>query len=396
MNVVSVTQNLSVLAGGVRDAVAGLMNGIALTNAGNVLLGVGDDLLFEDIDKYSNINTIILNQDKYFHVERLDSRFGYIPKLEESLDTCIHDFDVLDTVIDLHGLWMYKSIAVTKFVKKHNLPLIVTPHGHIDEWALKHRKIMKLFSYLLYERRTINEAVCFRALCKSEAESIKKYFPDKPVAIIPNGIDVDDYASKELSGPYEHEDSNNYALYLARITQQKGLEILIKAWSKSSIKDNLTLVVAGPDYAGFERDMIKYANTLGCSDSIKFIGVLHGEHKKSILSNAKMFILPSHSEGFSMSLLEASASSLPILYTTKCNFPELSLHGGAIEVDDTVEGILVGLNELSNIDSKQMNIMGAANFNFVASKFTWNNISLQYLELCEWLIGKCDKPRFVE
>lgn len=68
-----------------------------------------------------------------------------------------------------------------------------------------------------------------------------------------------------------------------------------------------------------------------------FTGMLTGKDKLSALAYADMFALSFYSEGFSMAILEALATGLPVVISKQCNFPEgTEYHAGfVVETDDT-------------------------------------------------------------
>lgn len=114
---------------------------------------------------------------------------------------------------------------------------------------------------------------------------------------IPINLDPD----KNVLNKYELE-KNSYYLFMARISQEKGLEYLIRSYKK--LKTSKKLIIAGPfneknPYHLLLKEMS--SNDL----RIKFIGFASGEIKRSLIAGAYAFVLPSESEGFSIALLEA-------------------------------------------------------------------------------------------
>ena len=67
--------------------------------------------------------------------------------------------------------------------------------------------------------------------------------------------------------------------------------------------------------------------------------MLTGSFKYAALAAAKIYVAPSYSEGFSMSVLEGMASGLPCVITTGCNFPEAAKANAAYVVDIDADAI---------------------------------------------------------
>src|SRR6185436_2371008 len=93
------------------------------------------------------------------------------------------------------------------------------------------------------------------------------------------------------------------------------------------------LAVAGWDDGGHAAQMQQAAQQCGLGPgAVVFPGGIFAEEKEAALRNARAFILPSFSEGFPMSVLEAWSYGLPVLMTRECNIPEAFGPGAAIEI----------------------------------------------------------------
>lgn len=388
MTYYSITQNLTIVAGGVRDAVRGLANALLKQGEKVELFGVDDIYLKEELESYGSLRL-------HIHKESRPRKFGFIKGLKNDLQQTINYDQNEKKILELHGLWMYKSIVALEIAKKNNIPLIIHPHGHLDFWALKNKSIIKKIAYHIYEKKTIAQATAFRALSEPELKSIKDFGVKQPVALIANGINLDDYPLN-IYVDKNDKPKEEYALYMARITQQKGLETLLKSWARSDLKKHLKLKIAGVNYSGYQEQMIKLTKTLKIEKSIEFIGVIGGIKKTQYLANARLFILPSFSEGFSIALLEAAASKLPIIMTKFCNFHMLAENGGALETDGSEEELVEALNTIYQLNDRQLNEMSKLNFTFIQNNYTWTKIAEQYNEFTRWIIDPTiKKPNFV-
>ena len=124
-----------------------------------------------------------------------------------------------------------------------------------------------------------------------------------PIVTVPNGIPVE--LSQEVSIP---KNSNGIrVLFLSRLHQKKGLEFLFEAWAKFIInnpKAVLTIVGSGDrDYVSKLKNNVKKLNI---SDSVEFIGhVSNPVIVKNYFKESDIFILPSFTENFGMSILES-------------------------------------------------------------------------------------------
>ena len=102
-------------------------------------------------------------------------------------------------------------------------------------------------------------------------------------------------------------------LYLGRLNKDKGIFDLVKAFHKLSKKyTNVKLFLVGPDEEQIENKIKELGYAL---DSIQFYGSTH--EPENIYQVADVFCLPSHREAFGLSIIEASACSLPIVCSDK-------------------------------------------------------------------------------
>jgi glycosyltransferase involved in cell wall biosynthesis len=108
--------------------------------------------------------------------------------------------------------------------------------------------------------------------------------------------------------------------------------------------------------------------------------MLTGEMKYSALSAASIYIAPSYSEGFSMSILEGMSSGLPCIFTTACNFPEAQEAQVAKVVEVNQEEITEALLWcLSN--EEEAKEMGQKARQFILENYTWNKIAIKLIEV---------------
>ena len=111
--------------------------------------------------------------------------FGYAPELSRALDAARLD------LVHTHGLWMYPSVAAAwRWATRWKRPLVVSPHGMLEPWAVRNSAWKKRIAGWLFENRHLRRAACLHALNDAEYEAIRAYGLTNPVAVIPNGVDL--------------------------------------------------------------------------------------------------------------------------------------------------------------------------------------------------------------
>jgi poly(glycerol-phosphate) alpha-glucosyltransferase len=300
-------------------------------------------------------------------------------------------------IIHSHGLWMYPGIVARRVSKSTASPLVISPHGMLEPWALENSRWKKRLAAWLFENKNLRSADCLHALCEAEARNIRSYGLRNPVAVIPNGVDLADFSSLPPYGAIERDNprlkGKKRMLFLSRIHPKKGLPHLLRAWQKlASQFPDWRLLIAGNDQLGHEAELKKLTSELGLLTSVIFLGPLYGETKKQALAGADIFVLPSFSEGFSMAVLEAAACGLPVLLTPQCNFPELAAAGGAVEVQPEVESCENGLRHLLSLSQDERRGMGLRGRELIQKAYTWPGIAARMISVYAWLLRQGPKP----
>ena len=149
---------------------------------------------------------------------------------------------------------------------------------------------------------------------------IEKYgiHPDKVVTVY-NAVEP-----KELNPeiPFKKNKNEKIVTFLGRITMQKGPEYFIEAaYSVLQKIDNVRFVMAGS--GDMMERMIRRAAELRISDKFHFTGFLKGEDVFTMLRMSDLYVMPSVSEPFGISPLEAMQSNVPVLISYQSGVSEI-------------------------------------------------------------------------
>jgi len=249
-------------------------------------------------------------------------------ELVKAIKKAIANYDL----VHLHEYRSYISLVTSYYAKKHDIPHILQAHGQlprISAW----RKLKRIYD-VLFGYRLLRSASKVIALSKVEAEQYKAMgVPEEKIAIIPNGIDLSEYANLPPKGTFKRKfgipEEKKIILYLGRIHKIKGIDFLIKAYAylieKMNCKD-VVLVVAGPD-DGYLSEAKALANSLRISDLVMFVGSLYGGDKLAAYIDSDLCVLPSRYESFPMALLEVYACGKPIIASNIGSLRELIIDG---------------------------------------------------------------------
>lgn len=305
----------------------------------------------------------------------------YSPKL---IPWLLQNFVRFDVVI-AHGLWLYPSYAVCKALQLYKQDHIkypsffVMPHGMLDPYFqyAPERRLKALRNQVywkLIEQKVIHEADGLLFTCEAELQLAREPFrPYKPRREINIGYGIalpPTYTSSMQLAFLQHcqvLNNSTYFLFLGRVHEKKGLDLLIKAYAKllqkkvQAGKSIPKLVIAGP---GLETDFGQKMKSLVLRNSylrnsVFFTGMLSGDAKWGALYGCEAFILPSHQENFGIAVVEALACSKPVLISKQVNiWQEIAVDGGGLIADDSQEGIYNMLETWLQKSAEEKNYFG--------------------------------------
>lgn len=319
--------------------------------------------------------------------------WSYSRALQPWLITHLSRFEV----IIVHGLWLYHSYAVRKarqYLTKQSIGpakaavaprLFVMPHGMLDPYfqraSGRKLKAMRNWAYWkLLESSVINEADGVLFTCEVERslarEPFRPYRPSKEQVV---GLGVEEppaYTAgmrEAFLAQCPELQGSPYLLFLSRIHEKKGVDLLIKAYTaarknafaatpfSSGFSSNSfpKLVIAGPDLeTTYGQEMQELAATSDASAHIFFPGMLTGAAKWGAFYGCEAFVLPSHQENFGIAIVEALACGKPVLISDQVNiWKEIAAAAAGIIAEDTVEGtqkLLATWEELSSEEKASM------------------------------------------
>ena len=387
MNIVHVTSWLSRLGGGIPPVIWALTRETSRRGQNVSAVGLKDEWVDTDCkkDSFSFVTGQIVGP----------ASFGFSPDLRKQLQALAQPRGIVHS----HGLWMYPGWAARKAAVENNCRLLLSPHGMLEPWALARSSWKKKVAGYLFEYKNLEKAGCLHALCLPEAENFRRYGLKNPIAIIPNGVDLDEPASSNgaIFEKLPEFKGRRRILFLSRLHPKKGLGNLLQAWQKMAPDfKEWQLIIAGSGDPAYEKELKAFSGDLLADHSCVFVGQVQGEDKKQILAAADVFVLPSFSEGFSVAILEAAAAGLPVLLTPQCNFPQLARANAALEISTDAVGIEIGLRQFLEMTVEQRKTMGQHGRELIKKSYTWPAIAEQMCHLYDWMAGTVAMPDTVK
>lgn len=293
----------------------------------------------------------------------------------------VTDYDLVHTI----ALFSYSVSIAHLCCQLRQIPYINNPQGMLEPWALSHKSGKKRIYYNLIEKSLLNNASAIHVLNSAEAQKLASLQLQPPLFFLPNGLNSEELTNTSEAGLfYQHYPqtlNRTLILFLARIDPKKGLDLLALAFAQVHRQFPEThLVLAGPDNINYTPTVKNYFSEAGCLEAVTFTGMLTGELKYAALAAASLYVAPSYSEGFSMSVLEGMGAGLPCVITTGCNFPEAGEKQAASVVDIDAQAIADGLLWCLN-HPQQAKEMGDRARQLILNYYTWDKIAEQMEEV---------------
>jgi len=252
-----------------------------------------------------------------------------------------------DAII-VHGLWQFHGLAAVFALIGKKIPLYIFPHGMLDPWfrlnyPIKHLK--KKLYWLIAERLLFKRAKLIFFTSEEELLLSKQTFLRGYNNLVVSGFGIEgapvysDLNSNEFLEKFPSLMGKRFFLYLGRVHEKKGCDVLISAFCKV-LNDypDIYLVIAGPGSEKIINTLKRQIVDFGSSDKILWVGMLSGRIKWDALKAAEIFVLISHQENFGISVVESLAVSTPVIISNKVNiWREIESSRGGLVCDDTVE-----------------------------------------------------------
>jgi len=307
------------------------------------------------------------------------SHYRYTPRLVPWLRANAGGYDA----VIINGLWQYGSFATWLALRGGDTPYFVFTHGMLDPWfkqayPMKHLKKWLFWPWADY--RVLRDAAAVFFTCEEERLLARRSFwlyrcNEKVVGYgtsVPDGIPETQRAA--FSARYPELAGKRVLLFLSRIHEKKGCDLLIEGFAAACGKDpQLHLVMAGPDQAGWQAVLSRRARQLGVGSRVTWTGMLSGDLKWGAYRSAEVFILPSHQENFGIVVAEALACGLPVLISNKVNiWREISEDGAGLVEEDTFSGTVSLLHRWLALDCRDRQRMRQAALQSFAARFEIN------------------------
>jgi glycosyltransferase involved in cell wall biosynthesis len=261
-------------------------------------------------------------------------------------------------VVHNHSVFLWPTMAAARAASRAGVPYVISPRGMLVGDLIERKSALVKRAWIrLVERRNFARAAAIHLTSQRELEDARALgMPLPHPFIVPNGID--------LQARPDAQREAATVVYLGRINWKKGLDRLIEA-----LPDNAKLIIAGND----EESLTPKLRAIAAGRDVEFRGPVYGDAKWELLARATVFALPSLSENFGNTVLEAMMMETPVVVSPEVGLaPEVEAAGAGIVTHDIRGAISMMIRDESLRES-----MGRNGRAIVESKFTWDAVAEQ-------------------
>lgn len=155
--------------------------------------------------------------------------------------------------------------------------------------------------------------------------------------------------------------------------------MLLDAWARVRPAE-WDLMIVGPAENRHDEEIRLQSLRLGIANDVTISGPLYGPEKTALYHSADLFILPTYSENFGISVAEALAHELPVLTTIGAPWSLLEREGCGWWVPATPEGLFNGLSSAISTSRANLQEMGRRGRHSMQEQFAWTAVAEAILE----------------
>lgn len=298
-----------------------------------------------------------------------------------------YDWDV----VHIHAFWQYFLHRVQNWACKNKIPVVLSPHGAVQPWALKSKWYKKIPALVVWQYRDMLSSSAIHACSESECRSVHRILPGKNLILEPLGAECR-WTTDELKAMKSTRAKDRRTiLFLSRIHPSKGLFNLVDAWGKlkkmnPELAGKWRIRVVGRDYADHLKDVQARAISRGCDGDIEFVGPRFDDEKDREYAMADVFVSPTYSENFGAVVLESLACCTPVIITKGAPWKRIEDRKCGRWIDIGVEPLCRALLEMMQKTDEERWRMGCLGYDMVKREYSWATIAQRLIVKYEQVV----------
>lgn len=333
-------------------------------------------------------------------------------------------------LVHVHGLWRPYFHRVVEWAYAHENPVVWSTHGMTAPWAMHHKRLKKALAWWLYQRGDLKRAALIHCTTELEMEWNRRLGFDN-CFIAPLGTNE----CKRENHKYKKDKCGKVLLFVGRLHPVKGLENLIEAWgrvvqssecgvrsaglkvqsSKFEVQSeefgvqsaecgvrsagckvrsaecgvqSWRLRIVGPDEGGYMSRLKALVQSWRLEDSVEFAGPKFGEDLSREYDNCDCLVLPSFTENFGATIIDALAHGKPCIASTFTPWKKLQDCDCGWWVDNEPSILARAIREMIEASDGRRESMGERGRKLVEEEYSWDSVASKMVGAYENLLNR--------
>ena len=289
-------------------------------------------------------------------------------------------------IMHFHGMWSLPNLAPAWAVRGTACKLVASPRGMLDDWSLRQHALRKRLMWNALQGRAVRSAQLIHATAATEIAAVRALGVAVPCALVPNGVVIPEPAALA-----RFDKTPRTLLFLGRLDPKKAVDRLLEAWVQvQAAHPDWQLRIVGPE-SEHGAELRALAERLG-AERVSFVGPAYDAEKSREFRAAQLFILPTHSENFGLSVAEALAHGLPAIVSRGAPWRGIVERDCGYWIDNSVPALVACLRQALNCSARELQARGARGRAWMEHEFSWHGRARSLAEAYAWLRGEGPRP----
>lgn len=270
-------------------------------------------------------------------------------------------------VVHVTAVYSFPTIPTLAACRMAGKPLVWSPRGALQRWEHTKRRTLKQAWERTCATVLRGHPHAIHVTSPEEGKAAQTQMPDSPLVEIPNGVDI---PTSLAPRPWKPE-GRTRILYLGRFDPIKGIENLIDAIALARTPQ-VELSLCGSGEATYTASLARRIEEKGLSAKIKLAGFVEGAAKTRAFEQADICVLPSFSENFGMTVVEALSHGVPVIASRGTPWQELKARDAGEWVANDPRSLAQAIDDLAQ---RRLELMGQNGRAWMLESFDWNAVA---------------------
>jgi glycosyltransferase involved in cell wall biosynthesis len=210
--------------------------------------------------------------------------------------------------IHIHSWWNLSVLLAAFVCLLRGVKPVLSPRGMLSAFTITGR--FKPVFHRFLGKKLLKNTYLHTTSPQETAECLA-IIPDWQHADLPNFLDTPLFDLPKLNGHKKTENKTFNLLFLSRLHQKKGVELLFDALA--DVPFDWTLTMAGGGETDYLEQLKTRSKNLHIDLKINWLGWVNASERTAVFEAADLLVLPSHNENFANVVIESLATGTPVL-----------------------------------------------------------------------------------